>query len=538
MQWLFSILMLGFLVLPGVSWSQSSSDLEIEQLFNEIFKSDSDSKKRSRAKNSSESTDASDATTSGDTSDGSVESKNSSSPPSSDMTLDDASGTSSGTSSDSSAHRNDIITASPETTLSNDVPLYEESAVDLFSDPGTNDAYIETPDVLPDVPLDPEVIVEDSEGDAEEEADAGVEAQAEDEEPSDDDIADLDLIVGPETSANESTEDAASLETAGTDTAVNTDTAQDNPLTADPNTFTGTYSEEDEDNSELAREAALFGSNEVEPEDEEAPPDGRYYAVKFDFNTALLFSDNLTGDIYMEVTYKTNFEIEMQIDDDKRSRADGFAEYTTDVTGSLARNELFDCQLDIEMKKSPVDIMAKIRREITEGEAAETTLAMQLKFEKTANEAWLSKCLSSDQASSLNTRGEKESYNLQALEAITPALSGLMMPEGYNPLASSTMGLAIDPFEIDDIDTNDNVLVTGSGSLSVEPIEAPSEDENEVTIVEDESADKDKKSSRRNRRKRSRDSDEDDTITEEVPEASEKTEDSPTENSDPGTTEE
>jgi hypothetical protein len=183
---------------------------------------------------------------------------------------------------------------------------------------------------------------------------------------------------------------------------------------------------------------------------------------------------------------------------EKRIRSKADTQFTADVTGSLARTELFDCPLDIAMEKSEAEVMTRVNKtEATQDSTAETKLAMQIKFQKKPNEIWSVKC--EGMGGALLTRGDKEEYNFQALDNILPALAGLDVE--FSPYTITTIDLNTESFLIDDLDTHDLITISGTGTITIEPIEAPSESTADVTIIEEDTDTKSDSKSKRSNKK-------------------------------------
>ncbi len=143
----------------------------------------------------------------------------------------------------------------------------------------------------------------------------------------------------------------------------------------------------------------------------------------------------------------------------------------TDIVGTLAGNDLFSCKLEVEI--NDVDVDVSTRRIVTLNEfdeIATSQLALQLKFTKSdLLEDWYSNCTAFD-GSKLNTKGEQEKYLYQTLEAAQPSLEGLLI-EDFDPTETSSLTLSTEEIIVDDVYGDEEFLLTGSGTVTVEPIE-------------------------------------------------------------------
>lgn len=245
--------------------------------------------------------------------------------------------------------------------------------------------------------------------------------------------------------------------------------------------FTGTLAEDDPENEELQKEQELFGPEPEEEEvlEEEEEEEEFTHVLKFFFTSHIQFVnqenpnyDELSSnEPYMEIEYMTQFEIPLNLKD-KRQSTTIEAEYETQNWGSLARNEFFDCRLEIAIPQIPVDVTTRLKTETLkeEGEEEEIInhkLAIKIAFSKEAQENWFSYCTDVSGAI-LNTQGDTEEYNLETLSMVEPSLKTLLI-DGFLPDEESRISLSVEPTLIDDEEIANDVVLFGDGTVIVEP---------------------------------------------------------------------
>lgn len=234
--------------------------------------------------------------------------------------------------------------------------------------------------------------------------------------------------------------------------------------------FTGTLDDEDDDNPEYERfkdENETFGDDDL---DAEAYPedDQPNYLIKFNFDSQVVFMDQ-NDYPYLEINYNTKFEEEFAAVTSKRSMTDGEVEFESEIIGDLAGNDLFTCKLDIMIQSYPVSIMARVKHIAeTEEEPEDFELALQIKLEKDYKEDWFSNCTGID-GSVFNTQGDPEKYNLQVLDNVAPSLNAILVEE-FDPYQETIIELVSEPLLVDDEDMNETVTLTGSGTITIEPL--------------------------------------------------------------------
>lgn len=174
---------------------------------------------------------------------------------------------------------------------------------------------------------------------------------------------------------------------------------------------------------------------------------------------------------HLTIEYDTHFEIPVRITKNKET-AKIQAVYDVDQWGSLARNEFFDCRLDIAMPEIPVEITTRLKSKKIKDEDNEDKvaydLALGLDFSKEKREDWFSLCTDVSGAV-LNTKGEQEDYSFRVLKLIDPSLKSIFI-EDYDPLEKNKIDLSADPTIIEDADIDNDITLSGKGSISLDPL--------------------------------------------------------------------
>lgn len=242
-----------------------------------------------------------------------------------------------------------------------------------------------------------------------------------------------------------------------------------------PEGFTGALgdAEEDPDSDaykEREAEESVFGEDEEEPLDEEDIEEAveNAYSLTLTIESEVTFTEAETNDTYLAIKYITKINEEISLIS-RRWRSDGTAEFETEIVGQFAGNDFFTCILDVEVEKVPIKLMTKLKtiaetEEVDESQEA----AIQIKFDKTYKENWRSNCTAVDQ-STLNTTGDPEKYNMKILDLLKPSLTALTFEE-FEEGDERTIELEAETIEIDDLDTNEIITLSGSGTLTIEPL--------------------------------------------------------------------
>lgn len=242
--------------------------------------------------------------------------------------------------------------------------------------------------------------------------------------------------------------------------------------------YTGTLSAEDKDNAELQADKELFGNEEEEAAEEESL--GETHLLKFRFVSHVQFTNAGEPSPYLEVEYTNAFEVPVTM---KPSRFDATVPMTFDVQkwGYLAQNELFSCDLDIALPEVQVEITTRLTTatpnkggsdEDADTASAEEerppSAAVKISLGDDIKEDWFSYCTDLTGAS-LNTQGDTEAYNLMILKAIEPALSALVIQEFLED-ETVELELATPPVKIEDNEITNDILLSGEGTLTIEPL--------------------------------------------------------------------
>lgn len=233
--------------------------------------------------------------------------------------------------------------------------------------------------------------------------------------------------------------------------------------------LTGTLADDDPDSSAF-NEKKVFGDDEAGDDESDSAVAGATHLLRMEFASQVVILDKKIDTAIIEIHYITKIEQEIEVKD-KRFRTRGRADVATDIVGNLAGNELFTCKLDIQLEKTPVDIMTRYNNTTeTEDEPAKSELAVQIKFKKSDFfEDWFSNCIGVD-GSVFNTKGDKEKYLSTTLESISPSLDAMLF-EDYNPDDTVSLDISTDPIILDDLDAFEEVTLQGSGSVAIEPMQ-------------------------------------------------------------------
>jgi len=83
-------------------------------------------------------------------------------------------------------------------------------------------------------------------------------------------------------------------------------------------------------------------------------------------------------------------------------------------------------------------------------------------------EDWFSFCTDITGAT-LNTQGEREDYNYQALKMVEPSLKSLVI-EDFQFQDDTRLDLLVEPSIIKDDEILNDILLSGSGEVTIEPL--------------------------------------------------------------------
>jgi hypothetical protein len=207
------------------------------------------------------------------------------------------------------------------------------------------------------------------------------------------------------------------------------------------------------------------------------------HLLKFEFISKVQFINTekaadgsaLSRDPYMEVQYANRFQVPLNL---KRTRnqLQVDAEYEVDNWGSLAKNELFDCRLNIALQELPVEVITKLQKQQPEQQPENSEeapvprqLALQINFSKDGTENWFSFCTDIS-GSQLNTQGDTEEYNHKTLEMVEPSLRSVIV-EDFDPSRGAKISLSVPHKAFSDTDIVNDIIVSGEGFIEIEPIE-------------------------------------------------------------------
>lgn len=256
--------------------------------------------------------------------------------------------------------------------------------------------------------------------------------------------------------------------------AIEPEVAPDDFL-SDPNLpFTGTLADDDPENELLRKDEELFGGEEEAPEGE---PPSVTHQLKFEFTSRVQFAEQTknetgtptAGPAYLEIEYKTEFETEVNLASGRQNE-EIEAEQEISNWGSLARNEFFDCRLEIAVEKLPVQLTSRIqKKEAEEGEEPpKPSLAMKVLFNREMKEDWFSYCTDVSGAQ-LNTQGAPEDFNLRVLNGVEPSLRAIVVEE-FDSSDTTTISLSSGPTTINDSDIANDIILSGEGKITLQPL--------------------------------------------------------------------
>lgn len=226
-----------------------------------------------------------------------------------------------------------------------------------------------------------------------------------------------------------------------------------------------------EDDSEDLNEENFEDEEEPSKENDEFQDDGfETHLLKFEFRSKVEFFDHENGGAsggfpYLEIEYKTEFETTLDVTR-KKQNLEMDSIYSIENWGSLAKNEFFDCRLQIELSSLPVSI--KTSKKDSKNDEGSSSFSMNIKFDKNIVEDWFAFCtdISGD---TLNTKGEKENYLIQVINKIEPSINKLLIDDFIQD-EYYEYDLKVEPTIIDDEDLANDIVLSGEGVLSLEPL--------------------------------------------------------------------
>lgn len=252
------------------------------------------------------------------------------------------------------------------------------------------------------------------------------------------------------------------------------DVAPDDFLSDPELPFTGTLADDDPENEVLRQEQELFGEDD---EPLEGEPPIATHQLKFEFTSRVQFAEqsknetglSTAGPAYLEIEYKTEFETDINLVTGRRDE-EIEAEQEISNWGSLARNEFFDCRLEIAIEKLPVQVTSRVQKKDAERgeEPPKPSLALKVIFNREMKEDWFSYCTDVSGAQ-LNTQGAPEDFNLRVLNGVEPSLRAIVVEE-FDASDTTTVTLASGPTTINDTDIANDIILSGEGKITLEPL--------------------------------------------------------------------
>ncbi len=239
---------------------------------------------------------------------------------------------------------------------------------------------------------------------------------------------------------------------------------------------TSTQVDNEEDDSEV-RDEDLFKNSG----NEESLSNGETHLLRFEFNGSVQFmpqeknnrGEPISGEPYLEVNYQLVFETPIELGTRKQT-----IKLETDMDidhwGSFAKNEYFDCQLDIDMAKIPVEISTQLQNNNLKQnndedvEEMPPSLILKISVDQSVRENWFSLCTDFG-GTSLNTQGESEDYHSQLLKMIDPSLSGIVI-DSFDSANKTIVELASPQKIINDLDIQNDLSLSGQGQISIDPL--------------------------------------------------------------------
>ncbi|EKD41687.1 MAG: hypothetical protein ACD_73C00577G0001 [uncultured bacterium] len=268
--------------------------------------------------------------------------------------------------------------------------------------------------------------------------------------------------------------------------ALTTDKSIDEPINtdqpADTNEAPTIDVNPDEDNEEI-KDEDLFGSDSEK--DPPAEVQNETHLLKFEFNGSVVFmaqeknnkGETVSGEPYLEVTYGFLFETPIELTEKKKSKKMEI-DISVDHWGSLAKNEFFDCQLDIDIPKMPVEISTKIQKETPKkqgknnediiNEDLKDSLILKINMDKDIREDWFSLCTDFG-GTTLNTQGDPEDYHNQIIKMIDPSLSAIIVDD-FDEEGKTSIELTTPKKVINDLDIRNDILLSGQGQITIEAL--------------------------------------------------------------------
>lgn len=273
--------------------------------------------------------------------------------------------------------------------------------------------------------------------------------------------------------AQDSTEPPDVPEEISTEDSVEINTVEESPA-PEANTVPGSVEEFLQQQAEQAQETSDSSpAQEDNPNDEETELtdfDKTTHLLKFNYESRVVVTNTTTEIAFLEIDYTIKLEEPIEITE-RSKQTTGRANIMTDVVGVLGSNDLFTCELDVEIDDVDVSITTKQITTFNEyNDPTDSQLTLQLNFSKSdLLEDWFSYCSAVD-GSRLNTQGEQEKYLYETLKATQPGLDGLIIDD-FESDEEASLNLFTEEIILDDLYGDEEFSLTGSGRIDVEPIE-------------------------------------------------------------------
>ncbi len=207
------------------------------------------------------------------------------------------------------------------------------------------------------------------------------------------------------------------------------------------------------------------------------------HTLKFEFTSVVTFQNPGDPSPYIEIHYNNSFETTVRFG--KRTQAMGVsADIETQNWGSLAQNEFFECRLNIALQDVSVNVETRMNEEASEDDPENPVRqgVIKILYSDTMAEDWFSYCTDIGGAT-LNTLGAPEHYNNEILKMIQPSLSAIVI-DNFDPTTEQKVELNVEPTLVEDKEISNTILLSGSGMLTITPLEntPPSSNENLIDL--------------------------------------------------------
>lgn len=257
------------------------------------------------------------------------------------------------------------------------------------------------------------------------------------------------------------------------DETTDTETPLDDSSETGINTVPGSPEEFLEIQTEDAAETPTTQTDNAEDDEEEAEPStfgASTHELTFEYDARVVVTNTMTGVAFLEIDYTVKLEEPIEVSE-RRKQTTGKANIMTNVVGVLGSNDLFTCELDVEISDADVSISAKQITTYNEyNDPTDTQLTLQLNFSKSdLLEDWFSYCSAVD-GSRLNTQGDQEKYLYEILKSTQPGLDSLIIDD-FDPDDHAYLNLFTEEIIQDDFYGDEEFSLSGSGRVDIEPIE-------------------------------------------------------------------